>query len=242
MKRSDSSRLCKELAGLSPWGWDSRVSLHPPGPASKRDFSEVDKLALHHQIDPAQSGGEERASGAKTKKTKKSKKLELAPRRERRRDAGGLPAKIDDIFGGGVRGAAAKKGAQESPKSGGSATKKRERKEESCTKIKIKLSGRPPAQEKKDESKVEKAKASPAKKGEKKARGATPKATKVNVRDDNVEATAAAARPLIVIPVRTRKWRKWRGIRKFQPKVNVRAKPMSTALSSACAFLKAQGW
>ena len=75
---------CKELAGLSPWGWDSRVSLHPPGPASKRDFSEVDKLALHHQIDPAQSGGEERASGAKTKKTKKRKKLELAPRRERR--------------------------------------------------------------------------------------------------------------------------------------------------------------
>ena len=41
-----SSRLAKELAGLSPWGWDSRVEVHPPGPASKRDFSEVDKLAL----------------------------------------------------------------------------------------------------------------------------------------------------------------------------------------------------
>lgn len=136
MKRSDSSRLCKELAGLSPWGWDSRKDLHPPGPASKRDFSEVDKLALHHQIDSTQ-GCNSGAAGATA--TPKPKAGAQTPGKRERRDVPRLPVKVDDLFEG-FAGAGKKRErlATDSPSIG--SARKRERSAPAVKKITIKLS------------------------------------------------------------------------------------------------------
>lgn len=36
-----SSRMLKELKGLAPWQWDSRVTKHPPGAKALSDFEKV---------------------------------------------------------------------------------------------------------------------------------------------------------------------------------------------------------
>ena len=41
MVSARSSRMLKELAGLAPWGWDARVTVHPPGAKSLQDFTQV---------------------------------------------------------------------------------------------------------------------------------------------------------------------------------------------------------
>ncbi|QDZ21735.1 hypothetical protein HOP50_06g42780 [Chloropicon primus] len=137
MKRNDSSRLCKELAGLSPWGWDSRIQLHPPGPASKRDFSEVDKLALHHQIDSTQPPATGEGGVRPVERV-----VSVGCAKNTRRDAPSrLPAKIDDLFGGSGVGKAERRPSP-LPRGSGSARKReRERSANSggCKKIRIKL-------------------------------------------------------------------------------------------------------
>ncbi|XRB10876.1 hypothetical protein RI054_02g06900 [Pseudoscourfieldia marina] len=37
--------MAKELAQLAPWGWDPRITKHPPGPSSLRHFEEAGALA-----------------------------------------------------------------------------------------------------------------------------------------------------------------------------------------------------
>jgi hypothetical protein len=34
------ARQLKELRGLMPWTWDSRLDTHPPGEAAMRDFED----------------------------------------------------------------------------------------------------------------------------------------------------------------------------------------------------------
>ena len=97
------SRMLKELAGLSPWGWDARISTHPPGPASKRDFSEVGKLAQggttrrHETSSPPPAPLQKRSVTLKGKE--KEKKVEETQRQTAK--SAKLPAKVDDLFGAG---------------------------------------------------------------------------------------------------------------------------------------------
>ena len=80
-----SSRMLKELATLAPWGWDARVTVHPPGAKSLRDFSQVAadvdfyrerggggggaNDGMQQQQPQQQRGARNAAAAAKTKET-----------------------------------------------------------------------------------------------------------------------------------------------------------------------------